>query len=183
MSARLEDALAALRQALAQTTPGRALFSSFTPPEGALLRGHFEVRNARGEVRRLQEASLPLPRPLLHAFAVAAPAELIRIETCRGRVTLWPPRELIELQVGYRWHGFNGRPLREWAESFVVFAEEDGDPLALNLDEEDGPVWSAPRGEGRHHFTPRAPSLADFYAALAAEQAAAAGAGGAALLR
>lgn len=172
MSARLEDALAALQQALARTSSGRALFSPFTPPEGALLRGHFEVRNARGEVRRLQEALLPLPLPLFQAFALAAPLELVRVETPRGRVTLWPPRELIELQVGYRWHGFNGRPLREWDDRFVVFAEDEGDPIALRLDEgEDGQVWCAPRGEGRHHFTPRARNLAAFYEALAADAA------------
>lgn len=171
MSAALERALAQLQDALARTS-GRALFAPYVPPEGALLRGSFEVRNARGEVRRCQEAVLPLPLALYRALCIAAPRDFVRIETPRGRVTLWPPHELIELQVGYRWHGFSGKPMREWDDRLVVFAEEEGDPIALRLDEgEDGPVWSAPRGEGRHHFVQRASNLAAFYEALAMDAA------------
>lgn len=167
MSAALKGALDHLQEALARTT-GRALFAPWVSAEGALIRGNFEVRNARGEVRRLQEATLPLPLALHRALAMAAPIDFVRVETPRGRVTLWPPRELIELQVGYRWHGFNGKVMREWDDRVVVFAEEEGDPIALRLDEgEDGPVWSAPRGEGRHHFVRRHASLAEFYEALA----------------
>lgn len=174
MSPALDSALAHLQEALARTS-GRALFAPCVPPEGALLRGSFEVRNARGDVRRLQPAVLPLPLALYRALCIAAPVDFLRLETPRGRITLWPPHELIELQVGYRWHGFNGKPLREWDDRFVVFAEEEGDPIALRLDEgEDGPVWCAPRGEGRHHFAPRAENLAAFYEALAIDVARAA---------
>jgi hypothetical protein len=58
--------------------------------------------------------------------------------------------------------------MREWAERFVDFAEDGGDPLALRLDEPDGPVWLSHRGEGRHSFREAAPSLGDFYECLAA---------------
>ncbi|MDR0965439.1 MAG: hypothetical protein LBM75_02845 [Myxococcales bacterium] len=170
--ASLNIVLSQLQEALARMHPsqtdrsGRALLAPFALPEGAVIRGAFEVRNARGEVRRLQDVVLPLPNPLFRSFCLAAPIDFVRIETPLGRVTLWPPSELIELQVGYRWHGFNGKPLREWDDRFVVFAEEDGDPIALRLDEDNGPVWSAPRGEGRYEFIERASSLAAFYEEL-----------------
>ncbi|HCF62736.1 MAG TPA: hypothetical protein DFS52_32705, partial [Myxococcales bacterium] len=57
--------------------------------------------------------------------------------------------------------------MREWDERMVVFAEDGGDPLALRLDEDDGPVWLSRRGEGRHAFFEAAPSLADFYECVA----------------
>ena len=69
--------------------------------------------------------------------------------------------------MGYRWHGFNGRRMREWDERYVVFAEDGGDPVALRTDEQDGPVWLSHRGEGRHAFVQAAPDLASFYSAVA----------------
>lgn len=156
-----------LQEALVRST-GRALFVSRVLPEGALLRGRFEVRDCRGQVKRLEDASLPLPLPLFRLIAFAgAPSELVRIELPAGRIALWPPKELIELQVGYRWHGFTGRLLPDWDGRFVVFAEDEGEPLALRLDEEDGPVWFAPRTEGRCTFSVRSPSLASFLLELA----------------
>ena len=138
----------------------------FLPSRGGTLEGEFEVRGADGRVRRMQQASLALPAPLIRAFAHLAPEENIDVEMGTHALTLWAPSELIELQVGYRWHGFNGRRMREWDERFVVFAEDGGDPLALRTDEPDGPVWLSHRGEGRHAFLEAAPSLASFYGAL-----------------
>lgn len=160
----LKDALQRLERALGSSAP-------LVPFPGAAqgrFVGQFEVRNADGTTRRWQPATLPLPKPLAAALQLAAPAENLPIDMGTHRLTLWAPEELIELQVGYRWHGFTGKPIVEWDERFVVFAEDGGDPLALRLDEEDGPVWLAHRGEGRHHFFEAAPDLATFYGALAA---------------
>ncbi|HCF59028.1 MAG TPA: hypothetical protein DFS52_13680, partial [Myxococcales bacterium] len=88
----------------------------------------------------MQEAVLPLPAPLIRAFAHLSPADNLPVDLGTHTLTLWAPHELIELQVGYRWHGFNGKRMREWDERMVVFAEDGGDPLALRLDEDDGPV-------------------------------------------
>ncbi len=115
----------------------------------------------------MQEAVLPLPAPLIRAFAHLSPADNLPVDLGTHTLTLWAPHELIELQVGYRWHGFNGKRMREWDERMVVFAEDGGDPLALRLDEDDGPVWLSRRGEGRHAFFEAAPSLADFYECVA----------------
>lgn len=139
----------------------------FASARGGFLEGEFEVRSADGRVRRMQAAYLPLPAPLVRAFAYRAPARNLRLDLSTHCLTLWSPQELIELQVGYRWHGFTGKKMLEWDERFVVFAEDGGDPLALRVDEQDGPVWLSHRGEGRHAFLHAAPSLADFYDALA----------------
>jgi len=159
-----------LRQPLARLAGALAgkgaRFESFVAASGSLV-GEFEVRAADGRVRRMQPATLPLPPPLARAFALAAPAANVPVDMGSHVLTLWAPAELIELQVGYRWHGFNGKRMREWDERFVVFAEDGGDPLALRLDEVDGPVWLSHRGEGRHDFFEAAPSLADFYECLA----------------
>lgn len=171
----VERFLAALRARMPE-----ARFGPFVPPAGARIIGQFEVRSADGHVRRMQEAELPLPAPLLRAFSHgAAPAAILALERPPkavgrsaepARLTLWPPEELIELQVGHRWHGFTGKRIAEWDERYMLFAEQEGDPVALRLDEEDGPVWSSRRGEGRHRFFPLAPSLAALYEALAREQ-------------
>lgn len=139
----------------------------FVAATGGRLEGEFEVRSADGRVRRLQRAVLPLPAPLIRAFAHLAPAHNLAIDLGSHRLTLWAPQELIELQVGFRWHGFNGKRMREWDERYVVFAEDGGDPVALRLDEPDGPVWLSHRGEGRHVFFQAAPGLAAFYDAVA----------------
>jgi hypothetical protein len=115
----------------------------------------------------MQKAALPLPSPLCRAFAYLAPVSNVPIDLATHTLTLWAPEELIELQVGYRWHGFSGKPLREWDDRYVVFAENGGDPLALRLDQEEGPVWLSRRGEGRHSFFEAAPDLATFYDDLA----------------
>ena len=163
----LRRAVDRLQEALVRST-GRALFVSRALPEGARLQGRFEVRDCRGKVKRLQEAALPLPLPLFWLVTQAgAPSELIRIEAAGGRIALWPAADLIELQVGYRWHGFTGRQMTDWDGRFVVFAEDEGEPLALRLDEDNGPVWSAPRSDGRYDFSVRSPSLADFLTQLA----------------
>src|SRR5262245_43702858 len=131
----------------------RAAWRPFVPSTGSVLRGAFEVRDAHGRVKRLQEVTLPLPSPLLRWYARGAPDRNHVLELADGaRLTLWAPLELIELQVGYRWHGFTGKRMPEWDERDVVFAERDGDPLALRLDEPDGPVRFARRGEGRYAF-------------------------------
>jgi hypothetical protein len=161
---RLGEALDALSQAL--QVEGRVRMRPFVPAGGAVLKGEFEVRSADGRVRRLQSAQLPLPAPLARAFARAAPIENLAIDLRTHTLTLWAPQELIELQVGHRWHGFSGRRMREWDERYIVFAEDGGDPLALRIDEQDGPVWLSHRGEGRHAFFTAAPDLASFYLAL-----------------
>lgn len=157
------DRLASALQARGEPSP----FRRYRPATGATLEGDFEVRAADGRVRRLQRASLPLPAPLVRAFAHAAPARNVRVDLGTHALTLWSPEELIELQVGYRWHGFNGKRMREWDERYVVLAEDGGDPVALRTDEPDGPVWLSHRGDGRHSFFVAAPSLADFFLALA----------------
>jgi hypothetical protein len=163
---RLNRSLDRLREALVRDR-GRAPFAPFVSALEGRLCGAFEVRNAMGEVRRMQEALLPLPAPLIRAFAHLAPTENLPVDLGTHTLTLWAPHELIELQVGYRWHGFNGKRMREWDERVVVFAEDGGDPLALRLDEDDGPVWLSRRGEGRHAFFEAAPGLADFYECVA----------------
>lgn len=162
----LHAALDHLLEALARDR-GRAPLSPFASARGGCLAGAFEVRSAMGTVRRMQPAQLPLPAPLIRAFAHLAPSETFAIDLGTHALRSWAPGELLELQVGYRWHGFNGKRLREWDERFVVFAEDGGDPLALRLDELDGPVWLSRRGEGRHAFFEAAPSLGHFYECLA----------------
>jgi hypothetical protein len=144
-----------------------ARFAPFQPAQGAVLAGEFEVRAADGRVRRMQKASLPLPPALAGAFAHLAPIENVRIDLGSHALTLWAPGELIELQVGYRWHGFSGKRMPEWDERFVVFAEDGADPLALRHDQLDGPVYLSHRGEGRHAFFEAAPDLAAFFHCLA----------------
>ena len=160
----LDQALDRLADALPS---GRARMKPFLASRGGSLEGEFEVRSADGHVRRMQRVRLALPAPLLCAFAHLAPVLNIAVEMGTHRLTLWAPQELIELQVGYRWHGFSGKRMHEWDERYVVFAEDGGDPLALRTDEQDGPVWLSHRGEGRHTFFEAAPSLAVFYEALA----------------
>jgi hypothetical protein len=159
----LASALSRLSAALGP----RARWTPFLAAGGGCLEGEFEVRSADGRVRRLQAVKLPLPAALSRAFAYLAPQENLAIDMGSHALTLWAPQELIELQVGYRWHGFNGKRMCEWDERFVVFAEDGGDPLALRLDEQDGPVWLSHRGEGRHDFFEASPDLATFYEALA----------------
>lgn len=163
------DALRAALERFARALPpeGRAPLRPFLAAGGGALQGEFEVRSADGRVRRMQPATLPLPASLGRAFAHLAPAENLGIDLGSHALTLWAPQELIELQVGYRWHGFNGRRMQEWDERYVVFAEDGGDPLALRTDEDDGPVWLSHRGEGRHTFFEAAPDLAAFYEAVA----------------
>ena len=163
----LRDALDRLARALLASHGASARLSPFVPACGGVLRGAFEVRSADGRVRRLQAAELTLPAPLLRALAHAAPVENLAIDLGTHTLTLWAPQELIELQVGHRWHGFSGRRMREWDERYVVFAEDGGDPVALRTDEQEGPVWLSHRGEGRHDFFKAAPDLASFYEALA----------------
>jgi len=163
----LAQALSDLAEQLQAQAGGRAQMQPFLAASGGTLQGDFEVRSADGRVRRLQHVELPMPPPLLRAFAHLAPVENIPIDMGSHRLTLWAPQELIELQVGYRWHGFSGRRMREWDERYVVFAEDGGDPVALRVDEQDGPVWLSRRGEGRHEFFQAAPDLASFYAAVA----------------
>ncbi|MGC4114678.1 MAG: hypothetical protein QM765_08730 [Myxococcales bacterium] len=163
----LSQSLSRLSRALQAQAGGRVQMRPFVAATGGRLEGDFEVRSADGRVRRLQRAELPLPSPLLRAFAHLAPVENLAIDLGSHRLTLWAPQELIELQVGYRWHGFNGKRMQEWDERYVVFAEDGGDPVALCLDEQDGPVWLSHRGEGRHVFFEAAPSLATFYEAVA----------------
>ncbi len=163
----LSASLSRLSRALQAQAGGRVQMRPFLAATGGRLEGDFEVRSADGRVRRLQRAELPLPPALLRAFAHLAPAENLAIDLGSHRLTLWAPQELIELQVGYRWHGFNGKRMREWDERYVVFAEDGGDPVALRLDEQDGPVWLSHRGEGRHVFFQAAPDLAAFYGAVA----------------
>jgi hypothetical protein len=163
----LSQSLSRLSRALQAQAGGHVRMKPFLAARGGRLEGDFEVRAADGRVRRLQRAELPLPSPLIRAFAHLAPAENLPIDLGSHRLTLWAPQELIELQVGYRWHGFNGKRMREWDERYVVFAEDGGDPVALRVDEQDGPVWLSHRGEGRHLFFQAAPSLAAFYEAAA----------------
>ncbi len=162
----LAKAIDRLGTALAAVGHGEAL-APFSAAGGGFLEGEFEVRSADGRVRRMQAARLPLPASLVRAYARGAPSRNLRLDLSTHALTLWAPLELIELQVGYRWHGFTGKKMREWDERFVVFAEDGGDPLALRLDEQDGPVWLSLRGEGRHAFARAAPCLAGFYEALA----------------
>lgn len=161
----LASAVDHLRHALAAAGHEGAL-APFSSALGGWLEGEFEVRSADGRVRRMQAARLPLPASLVRAYALGAPTRNLRLDLSTHALTLWAPQELIELQVGYRWHGFTGKRMREWDERCVVFAEDGGDPLALRADEQDGPVWLSHRGEGRHAFFQAAPSLADFYDAL-----------------
>lgn len=163
----LAQALDRLGKALQARAGGHVRLRPFLAARGGSLEGEFEVRSADGRVRRLQRAVLPLPAPLVRAFAHLAPAENVAIDLGSHALTLWAPQELLELQVGYRWHGFNGKRMREWDERYVVFAEDGGDPVALRLDEQDGPVWLSHRGEGRHTFFEAAPDLASFYEATA----------------
>ncbi len=162
----LADALVRLEAALLSSGEAAPL-APFRPPQGGVLSGEFEVRSADGTVRRMQPATLALPGPLLRAFAHKAPARNLRIDLGSHALTLWQPLELLELQVGHRWHGFTGKRMPEWDERYVVFAEDGGDPVAMRLDEPEGPVWLSHRGDGRHVFFPAAPSLAAFYLALA----------------
>lgn len=155
------------RLASAFAGQGGPRFEPFRAARGGSLAGEFEVRAADGRVRRMQRVELPLPAPLARAFAHRAPLENAAVNLGSHALTFWAPTELIELQVGYRWHGFNGRRMREWDERYVVFAEDGGDPVAMRLDEPDGPVWIAPRGEGRYLFREAAPCLAAFYGAVA----------------
>lgn len=150
----------------AQEGPGA--LEPFVPACSGTLWGAFEVRSADGHVRRMQGVELPLPPSLCRAFACLAPRRNLSVDLGLHNLTLWAPQEIIELQVGYRWHGFSGKRMREWDERFVVFAEDGGDPLALRTDEDDGPVWLSHRGEGRHTFFEAAPDLASFYEAVAA---------------
>jgi hypothetical protein len=161
--------LAALDHLLAAlTSTGRpGTLAPFLAARGGALEGEFEVRSADGHVRRMQRVRLALPAPLVRAFAHLAPRTNLRIDLATHTLTLWAPQELIELQVGLRWHGFTGKRMGEWDERYVVFAEDGGDPLALRLDEQDGPTWLSHRGEGRYAFFAAADSLAQFYEALA----------------
>jgi hypothetical protein len=147
---------------------GDKLFQPFSAGRLRMLQGDFEVRSALGRVRRTQKACLPLPHSLAFAWEHLAPRTLIRLKINPSILTLWPPQDLIELQVGYRWHGFNGKSMPEWDKSLVVFAEIDGDPLALRTDELaiDSPVWVSHREDGRHFFVEFAPSLAAFYQSI-----------------
>ena len=163
----LAQALDGLARALQARAGGRVQMKPFVAARGGSLKGEFEVRSADGRVRRIQQAELPLPPPLLRAFAHLAPVENLAIDLGSHRLTLWAPQELIELQVGLRWHGFNGKRMQEWDERHVVFADDGGDPVALRTDEQDGPVYLSHRGEGRHTFFQAAPDLASFYAATA----------------
>jgi hypothetical protein len=163
----LEQALSHLARALAARPGAPVGFRPFLPAAGACLKGRFEVRSADGRVRRHQEVALALPTALSRAFSHLAPEENLAVDMGTHALTLWAPQELIELQVGYRWHGFSGKRMPEWDERFVVFAEDGGDPLALRLDEPDGPVWLSHRGEGRHDFFEAASDLAGFFEALA----------------
>ncbi len=161
--------LAALDRLFAALTstglPGA--LAPFLSARGGALEGEFEVRSADGHVRRMQRVHLALPAPLVRAFAHLAPQRNLRIDLSTHTLTLWAPQDLIELQVGLRWHGFTGKRMPEWDERYVVFAEDGGDPFALRLDEPDGPTWLSHRGEGRHAFFAAAGSLAQFYEALA----------------
>lgn len=160
----LERALVRLRAAMGQ---GKG---DWAPVDGLAdlhLEGALEVRNADGTIRRMQRERLLLPRPLADAFSLLSPAANVDITLGDRTLTLWAPSELIELQVGYLWNGFSGKKLGEWDERYVVFAEYGGDPMAMRTDEEDGPVWISPRGEGRPVFSIAAPSLAVFYESLA----------------
>ncbi|MBI5546207.1 MAG: SMI1/KNR4 family protein [Deltaproteobacteria bacterium] len=163
----LAVALNRLARALQAQAGGRVRLKPFLAARGGCLKGVFEVRAADGRVRRLQDAELPLPAPLGRAYAHLAPVENVAIDLGSHALTLWAPQELIELQVGFRWHGFNGRRMREWDERYVVFAEDGGDPVALRSDELEGPVWLSHRGEGRHAFFEAAPDLGAFYEAVA----------------
>jgi hypothetical protein len=160
------DALVEALDQLARALPRESL-KPFLPARGGTLSGEFEVRSADGHVRRMQQATLALPPPLGRAFAHLAPERNIAIDMGTHSLVLWAPQELIELQVGYRWHGFNGKRMHEWDERYVVFAEDGGDPVALRLDEQDGAVSLSHRGEGRHDFFEAAPDLAAFYEAIA----------------
>lgn len=164
---RLAPALDLLARSLQSEAGGRVRFKPFLAARGGTLQGEFEVRSADGHVRRMQPATLPLPAPLARGFAHLAPCENEALDLGTHRLTLWAPQELIELQVGFRWHGFTGRRMPEWDERYVVFAEDGGDPVALRTDEPDGPVWLSHRGEGRHTFWAAAPDLATFYEVVA----------------
>ena len=174
---RLAQAAENLQEALVQTT-GRALFVSPDFPNGPLIAGRFEVRTSRGEVKRLEQVTLPLPPPLYELAKTAGlPSEIVRIDTKSwGRIALWPLKCLIELQVGHRWHGFRGKIIPEWDADLVVFAERGTSALCLRLSEEDGPVWECPDSLesgliGAQKLLPLAPSLGDFLQELSQELA------------
>jgi hypothetical protein len=160
----VERALVRLRAAMGQ---GKGDWAPVEGLVGLHLEGELEVRNADGTIRRMQRERLLLPRPLADAFSLPSPRANLEITLGDRTLTLWAPSALIELQVGYRWNGFSGKKLGEWDERFVVFAEDGGDPVAMRTDEEDGQVWTSPRGEGRPVFSIAAPSLAVFYESLA----------------
>lgn len=86
-----------------------------------------------------------------------------------NNLRLWPPAELVEAQLGYRWGCLldEGERFEEWEDDWVVIADIGADAIIAHVGLPGTPVFFSPHGEGEWSLSPLAPSLAAYLEALA----------------
>ncbi len=70
----------------------------------------------------------------------------VSIPTVGNPFDLWPLARLWDLQAGYRWHGITKQRLEDWDDSWLVIADQGGDPFIFKLST--GEILFAQHGGG-----------------------------------
>ena len=107
-----------------------------------LLAAHGEVRPQPPSDWR---GTFPLPSALVNYYDLVGPVD-ITIEGYGNAYFLPSLARLWDFQAGYRWNGLSGEPIADWADDWLVIADQGGD--AFIFDRASSKVLFAYHGEG-----------------------------------
>jgi hypothetical protein len=89
--------------------------------------------------------AFPIPPDVERFFREVGPLN-VTIEAHGNPYFLPALTELWQFQAGYRWNGLSGEPIEDWADDWLVVADEGGDPFIFARSS--GVVLHAYHGEG-----------------------------------
>ncbi len=117
------------------------------------------------------EAEIPLSPELAHWYRYRGPAALVTIEQLGNDRKIYPPHELVGMQLGYRWvalpNSRRGTRIEDWPTSWMAIGDEGADPIIAHTDQCGTPISYSMHGMGQWQLHPLAPSLATYLKAQA----------------
>lgn len=121
-----------------------------------------------GDVRRQSATdwagTFAIPRLVEEFYRDVGPVD-VEIRAYGNPYVLPSLASLWDRQAGYRWNGSDGKPIKDWADDWIVIADEGGDPFIFVRST--GVVLHAYHGEGKWHPTEIFSDLCTMAACLA----------------